>query len=401
MRRIIVFFMVLGAAIAGSVLLHSLDMYLFFVIGEWQMENTDPLPILVTLFAGYLGVWCAYKCLRFVYCLLSAGAFQEFQDKRGRRAAAESLNKGLIDLIECNWKSAENRLLSRVDYSETPLLNYLGAARAASQQGKFERRDQYLRAAHENDSKANIAILLTQADLQLSHQQTEQALATLSKLRLIAPLHGYVLKLLSRLHHQLREWDKLASILPDLKKKNVLTPKQLEELELDTYQGILEDAAKHQVEKTLSEAWKSLPKVLQKDSRLSAVYASALISQGNHEEAEKQIKTSLGKHWDEHLVQLYGQLRLENNSAALAQARNWEHGHEDSPALQLTIARLSCKERLWGEAQAAFRKAIALKPSAEAFSELADMLESIGRGDDATQLYKKGIQLSVQTRTDA
>ncbi|EDY87174.1 HemY domain protein [gamma proteobacterium HTCC5015] len=385
---LIVLCLALGIALAWT--LANLDGYFLISLGGWQIENDNLIVLLILALLLFSVFWLALRIARTAWKL--PDNFAAYSEKRRQAAAHKSLSQGLIDLIECRWASAEKQLLAHIDYSETPLLNYLGASRAAAQQNAFERRDQYLKAAHESDGKADVAILLTQADLQLSHQQTEQALATLSRLRQIAPRHGYVLKLLSRLHHQLREWDKLARILPELKKSDVLTPEQLESLQLDTYKGMLEDAAKNRVDQSLGDAWSSLPKVLRKDNRLVAVYANALVSQGDHQQAEKLIRSTLVKHWDENLVRLYGQLDVPNNSKLLEHCDAWLSQQPNSPALLLALARINRREELWGRSEEYYRKAMHLAPDAEICAELGDMLDKLGRSSEAAELYRQGLK---------
>ena len=90
-------------------------------------------------------------------------------------------------MSEGRFEQAEKILLKQVSHSDTELLNYLMAARSAQQQGAYDRRDEYLRLAHKAMPSADIAIGITQAELQLSHNQYEQALATLNHLSSIAP----------------------------------------------------------------------------------------------------------------------------------------------------------------------------------------------------------------------
>ena len=47
--------------------------------------------------------------------------------------------QGLTMLIEGRWSKAERLLLAGVSQSFEPLMNYLGAAKAAHEQGAFER----------------------------------------------------------------------------------------------------------------------------------------------------------------------------------------------------------------------------------------------------------------------
>ena len=119
----------------------------------------------------------------------------------------------MIELSEGRWRQAERDLLRYVEHSDTPLLNYLAAARAGQQQHAYERRDEYLHLAQSSMPSADVAVALTQAELQLAHQQHEQALATLTRLRAIAPRHTYALRLLVRVYQRLEEWEELRKLL--------------------------------------------------------------------------------------------------------------------------------------------------------------------------------------------
>ncbi|WP_399361225.1 heme biosynthesis HemY N-terminal domain-containing protein [Thiohalobacter thiocyanaticus] len=57
--------------------------------------------------------------------------------------ARHSLNQGLLALSEGDWPRAEKLLVEHADDSESPLLNYLAAARAAQDQGRMPAANQY------------------------------------------------------------------------------------------------------------------------------------------------------------------------------------------------------------------------------------------------------------------
>ena len=104
---------------------------------------------------------------------------------RRRRLARgrEAQMNGLIQIAEGHWDRGERLLIKHAEDAETPLVNYLAAARAAQLLGADERRDIYLKAAYESTPEATKAVLLTQADLQMSHRQYEHALATLKRIQ--------------------------------------------------------------------------------------------------------------------------------------------------------------------------------------------------------------------------
>src|SRR6185312_16234563 len=121
---------------------------------------------------------------------------------------------------------------------------------------------------------ADVAIGLTQAQLQFDQGQLEQALATLNHLRSIVPLHPVVLKLLEKLYVRLADWKSLLKLLPSLRKAKIFTTSQLDQLEQNVYQELINTAANRAESlKNLDEFWASIPRRLQKNSRLVYCYA--------------------------------------------------------------------------------------------------------------------------------
>ena len=86
------------------------------------------------------------------------------QTSRNKKAR-DSLRRGLIELAQGHWKQAERALVRHVDDYDMPLLNYLSAARAAQKLDAPERRDHYLSEALKSMPEADMAVELTQAEL--------------------------------------------------------------------------------------------------------------------------------------------------------------------------------------------------------------------------------------------
>ena len=74
-----------------------------------------------------------------------------WRDRRNVLLARKATLDGYARLIEGDWQSAERILTQRLSYSATPLLDCLGAAFAAQQQGNQETRDQYQERAKNLD----------------------------------------------------------------------------------------------------------------------------------------------------------------------------------------------------------------------------------------------------------
>jgi HemY protein len=104
----------------------------------------------------------------------------QFDNQRKSRHTDKIRNalvQGQIELTECHFARSEKILLQKFTQNENAMLASHGLAHAAQYQGAYNRRDVYLQLVHEIALAAEIAISLTQAELQLSRNQYVQALA--------------------------------------------------------------------------------------------------------------------------------------------------------------------------------------------------------------------------------
>jgi HemY protein len=307
------------------------------------------------------------------------------------------LNQGLIDLAEGRFAQAENNLIKLVDYSENPLLHYLAAARAAQQQGKHDARDSYLKAAHEAKPEAEIAIGVTQAELQLSHHQDEQALATLTHLRSIAPRHDHLIRLIAKVHYQLEDWRALAELLPDIRKKKLLKDEKLKAMEIVAYKGFLDISADTDNRSILDLAWDKVPKVVQADADI-LIHCVRLYNKANWQlaGAEQLIVKSLDRHWHDGLIETYGELSPIDATNQLKQAEKWLADYGENENLLLALGRICIRAKLWGKAQGYLEASIGVNATPPACFALAELLsEHLQQPDKSSDYYKKGLELSL------
>ena len=123
--------------------------------GDYSIETTLAFAVIALV----LSVIVIYYCIKLVRGFLRLpGSIKDMSQSRRYAKARRQLNEGLIDLAEGRFEQAENNLMRLVDISESPLVHYLAAARAAQLQGKHDARDNYLKAAHEGNPDAELAI---------------------------------------------------------------------------------------------------------------------------------------------------------------------------------------------------------------------------------------------------
>lgn len=272
--------------------------------------------------------------------------------------------------------------------SDSPLFNYLQAARAAHLQGRDERRDEWLRLAYTETPEAANAVLLTQAEFQLDRGQYEQALATLRRLEEDSKNHAHALALMGRLYYRLEDWKSLAELLPRLRKNTNLPPETLDKWTIRVHAEALDTAADVEV---LDQAWKAVPRKYRSDVGLLESYYRGLMRNGMHDRAEKELAAALRANWRASLVTLYGLVEATDTTKQLNRAEGWLKNHGEDPDLLLAAARLCVRNELWGKARSYFETVIAMRPTPEAYSEYGNLLAQMGDADAAADAYRDGL----------
>ena len=393
MKLLLAFFLVLLAAVAVALLAYQDPGYVLIGRGYTTVEMS--LSLFTTLVI--ISFTLLYLLIRFI---LRTWHMPEqlrlWRERRRTRKARRSLRHGLIELAEGHWKSAERALIRHVKYSSTPLLNYLSAARAAQKQNAHERRDHYLAMAMQSMPDADVAVELTQAELQLAHGQLEQSLATLEHIRTIAPNHNHVLLLLSQLYEQLQSWGNLKDLLPLLQKHKVVDEKTLDEISHRTYSKLLTIAAKSGNPENLQREWQNMPRTLRNSKELVIQYAQYLLEMKQNDKAEIFIRDRLKREWDQHLAYLYGYVRIDQPEKQIGYAETWLKGRESNPVLLLTLGRIAYYGKLWGKARSYLEASIGNGPRAETYKELGLLLEQLEEPQAAADCYRKGIMLVTE-----
>ncbi len=369
--------------------------YVLIAYGNYTVETSLWVGI-VLLVLVTLALYAAFALLRKL--LRGQRTLSGWLGQRKTRQASRLTHRGLINFIEGNWEPARRQLLRGAEHSEVPLLNYLVAARASFQLDDHDRMREYLGAAEKSDSEAGIAVELTQAELKLSGNQYEQAVATLERARRNAGKHPHVLKLLSMAYLGLEDWEALLKLLPELRKYHVLAEEELLRLERQVYTQLLqasvaEDAAGNDESSHLHQRWQAMPRDLRQDSAMLQLYVSLLIREGDHAAADKIIQRALKQDWNSELARLYGYVELDNPGRQLAQAETWLAAYPRDPQLLLTLGRLACRHQLWGKARNYFEASYKQRRSPEVCAELGRLLAALGEEKASAAAFREGLLL--------
>ncbi len=341
------------------------------------------VPVLVLLTAAlFFALWLIRKII------LAPRRLGEAAGRYRSARSGQKLTRGMIAVAEGDLARGEKLLGRAASTSDTPLFNYLQAARAAHLQGRDERRDEWLRLAYRETPEATNAILLTQAEFQLDRGHYEQALATLRRLEEDTKDHAQALALMGRLYYRLEDWDALAELLPRLRKNSQLKSGALERWTVRVHREALDKAADADA---LDHAWKGIPRKLRSDIGLLESYYGGLMRVGLHDRAEKELAAALKSNWRPSLVRLFGLVEATNTTRQLKRAEGWLKNRGEDPDLLLAAARLCLRNELWGKARSYLETVISLRPTPEAYQEYGALLTQLGEADAAADAYRDGL----------
>lgn len=378
--------------------------YVLIAFKEMTFESSLwGLLLLVMLIIGAL--WMTAGLIKML--LATLGFVVPISSKARKRRAHKLFNRGLTEFTKGHWKKAERLLSQAARAGDAPLINYLAAARAAHESGNNEACATYLRQADNKAPGADMAIGITQAQLQLSSDQLEQALATLTSLYQKHPRHAYILKLLKEVYYRLGDWQSLSELLPKLRKFKVVTDEQYHQLEQQAFKALFEQAYQRGASeftldgkiKPVTKVWNHLSSAQKRDPVILHRYANTLSMLGADQKAEQLIRQNLTNSYSEDLIRLYGKVKGNDTSQQLLFAEKQLNSRTNDPELLLCLGRLSLRNELWGKAREYLEASLKLRKSVDAYNELGQLLASLDDFETSTRYFQDGLLLAADTVT--
>jgi HemY protein len=392
MRFLLLSLLALLFAIAIGSVAGSDTGYVMMTISGWMIQTSATLFVII-LFLGFLLVYFSVRSL--VRFWQMPKEIKTWRYHRNQRRAEKYLTQGLIHMTEGRWKKAEQDFCKAAPYSRAPHVSYLYAARAAQELHSVERRDEYLRLAYHHNPEASIAVGITQAELQLSQEQTEQALATLKHLQHKQPNQIQVKQLLLDTYTDLHDWQSVLNLIPSIEKANLYPREQIQTKQFDAYAGLLKEAGKLSNKDKLNMIWLSIPRKLKQHFYLIEVYIDERLKFDNTEDCELLLRRALKQQWDSMLVRLYGLVTGSDTNKQLSLAESWLQNHARDPVLLLSLGRICMRKKLWGKAREYLQESIDVQANPEAYYEFAQLHEHEGNREEAAECYEKGLALAT------
>ncbi len=394
---LIVFAVIVVAALVGLAISEHAG-YVLISYDRFRYESS-----LWALLALLVFIWLVVWAIRALIGLVttSGGVVNPWSRRNRSRRVQIAIEQGQMDLAEGRWASAQRHLHRAAEAERQPLLYYLGAARAANEQGRYEDSDNLLERALERQPQAELAIALSHAQLQLDRGDSDGALVTLQAMQERHPHNAQVLRQLQRLYRQRGEWSEVIRLMPELRKDKVLPAQELAELERRAWGENLSLAAyREQPGDTgltglaaLDRAWQQLTSAQRQEPALVLAYAEQLRRLGADAQAEEVLRSTIKRDYNTHLARLYGLVRGSDPAKQLQTAEGWLKHHPEDPSLLLTLGRLCLQSSLWGKARDYLEASLRVQRNPEACAELARLLGQLGETDRSNQLLQEGLGL--------
>jgi HemY protein len=391
-RRLLIILVLLVASTWVAVTIMHHPGYMLIITPPWMVQ----LPLSAALLSTFLFLVLFY----FIIDGIDRLEFLWFRIKnwwRYRRAnrSHNQTQLGLTLLIEGRFRQAERLLVKGMHASTEPLMNLLGAAKAADRLGKTKQRDDYFKRAATVAPQAKLAIGLTRAELLYTNEQFEEAVGILRTLKSHAPRHPEVLKWLEKVYVRLADWPHLLLLLPDMRKAKLLDKTQGLQFEKNLYCEMWRDAAARQTLVEVKRIWAHAPHHVKHDSEAVCAYVKALMHFNEKQDVDSLIAKALKHQWQGELVSLYGLLSFTNLNRQLAIVGDWLKRYGPQPETFLTLGRLCVQLQLWGKAKDYFEKCLSFGPNPDASLAYGALLEQLGEREAALAQYREALRGEV------
>jgi HemY protein len=392
MKRLFSYLLLGGVIGAGYAMYVNKDLGLMQVqFAEYRLEAT-----LFEIGAGVLALLLAYMFASYGFQLLIriASTVGEKRNQRQVEKAQQSQEHGQIELAEGHYLKAEKLFLQKIEHNQDVLTSYMGAARAAHMQGADNRRDDHLRQAQIKRPDAAVAVGLTQAELQLDHDQLRQAMATMTHLNERAPQHPAILNLLATTHSKLEDWESLRGLLPEIQRAGAVSDEKLLALEINTWSGLIERRAKTADIDSLMLLWEEIPRNIKAVAEVVEHYANELIRLHAAGEAERVLREQLSRHWAASIIMLYAELDVMATTDQVSTLEGWLQHHPNDEYLLLALGKalISIGDR--GKARSYLEASLAIAPMPVTYLKLAQLLEDhMDNREQAQEYYRQGLHV--------
>lgn len=388
----------LGSLLLGAAAIWLMQQdqgYILISLGTISVEMSFWLGALLFFASSCFLIWL----LLFFRWLLGAGGVRQWWVSRRTEKQTSRAAKGLLDYLSGDWSLAARELTQSIKDPALSRVSLLFAAKAAANHDQLEQAQQLLKhfSSKFPEYKDYANLLLSEALIQAS--QVERAYEVLTTVKTENKLQ---LRLLSEAYCLRSDWDALNILVPRLKRKSVVDKKALKSLQISCYCGLLANLDKNLPTaikaKKLDAIWSDIPRAFRQIPEIVAVYIDGLAAVDAPEKALNLLTKALKSNWHQCLVEAYGRLDIKDSTKQLALGEQWLVKYPQDPILLLALGRICRRMGFLGKAKDYMKSTIDIAPSAQAYYELATVLDLLGDTKNSSDIYRQGLGFATQSK---
>lgn len=400
MRSLFWLLTLLAGAIGLALLGHQSDSYVLWVMPPWRIEMSFNLFVI----AQGLILLAAYLLLRAISHTLDLPRIvREFRVRRVRHGEARAAGEALRLFWEGRYSQAikqaervrpieENPGADRTADATRGIAALVGLRAAHALRDPQRIAEWQARAAALDDTGWRTARLMGDIRIALDARDFASAQASLAALGPKERRQISAQRLALRLAQGRNDWPEMLRIVRLLEKHGALTADQAQPLRLRAQRGMIESLQDEPAQ--LVRHWQTIIAADRLDSQLAQRAARALAAAGACSECAQLIEDVLEERWEPGLLDDYAGCPGGDVLGRIAHCEKWLLAHPNDPALLLALGRLCARQQLWGKAQSYLEASLAIDGQrTRAHLELAQLLDHLGRPDDANRHYRAAAQV--------
>jgi HemY protein len=383
MKRLIFYCFILIIAVGLGLLIAKDPGYVLLSYRHWTVETSlwfFMVSVLACVFALHYGLGLMDTFQTWMM------RFRFWRERVFWQKAHALTARGMLALAEGKWGLAEKFLARAATRGDLALPNYLCAAQAAAKQGALPQRDAYLQKAFDISASGELAVGLTQAQLQVDDAEWELALASLQRLRALVPRHAYVLKLLKRVYYELNDWESLLTLLPELQRQRLLVNSEYDVLMRRAYECLLQQSQDLDKQHAI---WGMMSRQCQREPKLAMLYYRGLLAHHQTREVLERVKADLDRVWDDDLCVLFMEVEASDLLWQQKALQHWLKRYGRNAVLLNGLGKLAFRLKSFRIAENYWTDSLSLQKTREAFLGLASLYEQEGELEKAVAMFKK------------
>lgn len=383
-RSLIALMLVIGIAGVLGTLIAKDPGYVLIAYGDQSLQTGlwVFLALLLTM------VTAGFYLLRSINWLLGTGSvLHSWRVSQIRAKSIKLTDKGMLLLQQGAWDRAEKFLVSGAVNSATPSVNYIAAARAADAQNHAEDTEHYFRLAVEANPEARDAVALAQAEVHLARGEWRRTLTDLEGIK----RNKLSLGLRKQALLQLRDWQSLTDMMPELRKH---ADDEASQLAFEKQVARQRFASPNNTDESLEIIYNRLPEALRRDPEVVLDYCQQV---RDDKQNEAVLRTTIKHQWHDQLVLAYGRSAKDMLSKRIKTAEGWQKNHLDNWALHACLGQLYEAQGEKIRAKDAYLKSLQLQPSVLAHERLAKLLAFEGEYAKSSEHLRLALHITGTT----